>query len=43
MDVFTHDEIREHAAALLSEGVTLLIFTAPIRVFFFLRSAIGLT
>lgn len=34
MDVFTHNEIREHATALLSEGVTLLILTALIRVFF---------
>lgn len=35
MDVFTDDEIREHATALLSEGVTLLILTVLIRVFFF--------
>lgn len=42
MDVSVRSAIREYTGVLLSEGVTLLILTEPIRVFF-LRSAIGLT
>lgn len=43
MDVSVQSTIREYTTVLLSEGVTLLILTEPIRLFFFLRGAIGLT
>lgn len=42
MDVSVQSMIREYTTVLLSEGVTLLILTEPIRLFF-LRSTVGLT
>lgn len=42
MDVSVQRLIREYSTALLSEGVTLLILTEPIR-FFLLCNAIRLT